>query len=42
VEKLPGFERGHKLIGGEITHDLLSRLIQIQLGLADSSILGKK
>jgi hypothetical protein len=42
VEKLPGFERGHKLIGGEITHDLLSRLIQIQLGLADHSILGKK
>jgi serine/threonine protein kinase/TPR repeat protein/class 3 adenylate cyclase len=41
VLRLPGFESGHKIIGGAITPTLLSRLLQVQLGLAPPAILTK-
>lgn len=41
VDKLPGFARGHKILGGAITPTLLTRLLQIQLGQAPPAILTK-
>ena len=35
------FETGHKTIGGDITAELLGKLIQVKLGLADKAILAE-
>ena len=38
---LRNFETGHKIIGYDIDHDLLSKLIKVNLGLADRAMLAE-
>ncbi len=38
---LRDFETGHKIIGEDIDHDLLSKLIKVNLGLADRATLAE-
>jgi hypothetical protein len=41
LKLIPEYKTGHKIVGQDITNEMLSRILQVKLGLANPSIIGK-